>query len=85
MNACYYLYKWFFFLFKVQQILLESTIIRLVMYLTKRITITQVLPATQMSESGRIQSGKSRYSGGRMGGSKVERVGTDVGEWEDRR
>jgi uncharacterized protein (DUF2147 family) len=30
-----------------------------------------------------IQSGKGRYRCGRMGGSKVERVCTDVEEWED--
>ena len=34
----------------------------------------------QMWENGRIQSEKGRYRCGRIGGFKVERVGTDVGE-----
>lgn len=37
----------------------------------------------QMWENGRIERGKDRYSCGRMGGFKVERVGTNEGEWGD--
>jgi hypothetical protein len=36
-----------------------------------------------MWENGRIQSGKGMYRCGRIGGSTVERVCTDVGEWDD--
>jgi hypothetical protein len=36
-----------------------------------------------MWKNGRLQSGKGRYRCGRIGGPTVERVCTDVGEWDD--